>query len=207
MRIRSTAKATGFTVAGALALLALQGCGTEKAGQHTSDVGTRRAEPAQPTVCVGKQPVGSLPGPGPDVGEPDNTPLYRVLAYVEKRGEARYRTVFTGLSVDEAHQATDVYRIPSEAFDADICGAAEKGVTVRLHDTDVTKRELDDLTERIGADMNRWDGTFELREVGPDIRGFVRVGVDDPAKAEPVITKAYGKKHIKVVHVEPAEAD
>ncbi|WP_330305939.1 MULTISPECIES: hypothetical protein [unclassified Streptomyces] len=209
MRGRSKA-ATVATIAGAVALVALQGCGTETGGQNVADVHTRSSKPAHPakpkapTVCVGKQPVGSLPGP--KHGDPDGTPLYRVMAYVEKRAEKHYRTVYTGLSVDQAHQATDVYRIPSEAFDADVCGAAEKGVTVRLHDTDINEKDLTALSDRISADMNRWDGTFELREVGPDVRGFVFVGVDDPAKARPVIAKAFGKKHIRVRHVGPASA-
>ncbi|WP_406475552.1 hypothetical protein [Streptomyces sp. NBC_01615] len=209
MRRRSKAS-TGATVAGAVALLVLQGCGSESDSQNVADVHTRSSKPAHPakpkapTVCVGKQPVGSLPGP--KHGETDGTPLWRVMAYVEKRADKHYRTVYTGLSVDQDHQATDVYRIPSDAFDADVCGAAEKGVTVRLHDTDINEKDLTALSDRISADMNRWDGTFELREVGPDVRGFVFVGVDDPAKARPVIAKAFGKKHIRVRHVGPASA-
>ncbi|MFF4347328.1 hypothetical protein [Streptomyces sp. NPDC001530] len=188
--------AAGAVTAGALALVALQG--------SSADAGDEKPSAAHPKVCIGTRPVKSLPGPGP---EPS---LYRVMDYVERTAKAHYPTVFTGLSVDDAEQATDVYRIPSKAFDADICGHAEKGVTIRLHDTDVAKPELDAVVDHISADMDRWDGTFELREVGEDSTGFVIVGVDDPAKAEPVIKKAYGefgRKHIKVQHVEQASAD
>ncbi|MEV7346809.1 hypothetical protein [Streptomyces sp. NPDC093544] len=193
--------ATGAAITGALALVLLQG--------SSADAGDETASAGPATVCVGTRPVGSLPGPGPEVGPPDDTPLYRVLAYIDQLAKGRYSGVYTGLSVDEDDRAADVYRIPSREFDADICGAAEKGVTVRLHDTDATEVELEALVDRIGEDMHRWDGTFSLREVGADEAGFVFVGVDDPAKAGPILREAYGafgKKYIKVHHVEQATA-
>jgi hypothetical protein len=52
--------------------------------------------------------------------------------------------------------------------------------------------------------MSRWDGTFELREVAVDERGWVSVGVDDPETAEPLVHDAFGAEHIEVVHVEQA---
>ncbi|WP_328670451.1 hypothetical protein [Streptomyces sp. NBC_00328] len=178
-RIRETA---AVVAASAVALVAVQGSSAAAGGGES------------PTVCVGTRPVGSLPGPEPS--------LFRVLAYIEKRGETRYRSVFTGLSVDEDRRTADVYRIPSRAFDADICAHAEKGVRVRVHDTDVTARRLDALVERIGGDdMSRWDDRFDLRSVGPDPSGFVHIGVDDPATADLIIKKALGKfwaKHIRV---------
>jgi hypothetical protein len=77
--------------------------------------------------------------------------------------------------------AADVRRMPSAAFDDEVCGAAVPGVTVRLHDTDVSGRTLDALSDRFGDDMHRWDGTFDLLEAAADERGFVFIGVDDPA--------------------------
>ncbi|MET7353450.1 hypothetical protein [Streptomyces mirabilis] len=62
---------------------------------------------------------------------------------------ARYAAVYTGLSVDEEDRAMDVYRMPSASFDADLCGAAEKGVTVRLHDTDANRTDLEALADRM----------------------------------------------------------
>ncbi|MGW3663854.1 hypothetical protein [Streptomyces sp. NPDC005141] len=187
--IRGTA---GVVAASAAALVAVQGS-SATAGDGGSPAADRT------TVCVGTRPVGSLPGPEPS--------LYRVQAYIERRGESRYRSVFTGLSVDEGGKTADVYRIPSGAFDADICAHAEKGVRVRIHDTDVTARRLEALTERIGDEMGRWDGRFELREVGPDPRGWVSFGVDDPATADLILKKALGKfwaKHIRVEYAESA---
>jgi hypothetical protein len=57
--------------------------------------------------------------------------------------------------------------------------------------------------------MKRWDGTFRMREVGLDERGFVQAGVDDPDKGEPLIQKAYRAKnarYIKVEYVDQASA-
>jgi hypothetical protein len=76
-------------------------------------------------------------------------------------------------------------------------------VTAAL-DTKAGKADLDALAARISADMHRWDGTFALRKVVVDSSGYVSVGVDDPEKAEPVIKRAFGEKHIKVEHVEQA---
>ncbi|MFD3837644.1 hypothetical protein ACFWWC_15450 [Streptomyces sp. NPDC058642] len=80
-------------------------------------------------------------------------------------------------------------------------------MTLRLHSTDVDRRTLDALADRISEDMYRWDGTFQLREVGVDERGFVHVGVDDPKKAEPLVEKEFGPRYIQVEHVEQAHAD
>lgn len=157
--------------------------------------------------CVGTRPVGGLPGfPGAEGGT-DDTPLYRTLAYIDLDARPRHTAVYTGLSVDESHNTLKIWRIPSADFDADICGAAEKGVRIRLYDTDVTRKHLDALADRISEDMNRWEGTFQMREVGVDERGFVHVGVDDPKKAEPLIEEEFGPRYIKVEHVEQAHAD
>ncbi|MFI9616090.1 hypothetical protein ACIHCM_31165 [Streptomyces sp. NPDC052023] len=157
------------------------------------------------------------PGTDPGVGEPtvasrcsggvSGRSLRESLVSVDRIARQRHPGVFTGLSADEGDRAADVYRVPSAAFDSDVCAAAGKGVTVRLHDTDVSRRELDDLAERIGADMHRWDGTFQLREVGVDERGWVNVGVDDPEAAEKAVLGEFGAEHIRVVRAGQASAD
>jgi hypothetical protein len=128
--------------------------------------------------------------------------MYRLAGHVDALGAGGYAAVYTGLSVNDKTQTLDVWRVPSARFDADVCGAALKGVTVRLHDSDVSRKSLDKLSDRIGDDMKRWDGTFRMREVGVNERGFVRVGVDDPDKAEPIIKKAYGAKNARYIKVE-----
>ncbi|WP_427921880.1 hypothetical protein [Streptomyces sp. cg40] len=155
--------------------------------------------------CVGTRPVDSLPH-----AYDDDSPLERVVARIDKLAHAdRYTAVYTGLSLDEDSKSVDVWRVPSAAFDAEVCGGVVKGVTVRLHGADVDRRTLDALAERIGDDMRRWDGTFQMREVGVDERGFVLVGVDDPDTARPIVEKAYGARngrYIKVEHVNQASA-
>ena len=184
-RIRSTG---GVLAASAVALVAVQGS-SGAAGGKESPVAERT------TVCVGTRPAHSLPG--------RESSLLRVTIYIDKRGASRYKSVFTSVSVDERRNTATVYRIPSEAFDADICGHAEKGVKVRIHDSDVTLRQLYAMVDRVGDDMDRWDGRFELYTVGLDGSGHVVFGVDDPATAEPVLKKAFGTfwaKHILVEH-------
>ncbi|MFE2421802.1 hypothetical protein [Streptomyces hokutonensis] len=158
--------------------------------------------------CVGTRPVDSLPHAYDDSSPLE--PLERVVARIDKLAHAhRYAAAYTGLSLDEDSKSVDVWRVSSAAFDDDVCGSVVKGVTVRLHDADLDRKTLDALAERVGDDMSRWDGTFQMREVGVDERGFVRVGVDDPDKAEPIIKKAYGAKnapYIKVGHVNQASA-
>lgn len=180
-------------VAVALTLHGLRHLGADSVAdaRPKADTGTR---------CVGTAPVDSLPEAD------DGTPLERVVTHIDKLAHSgRWSDVFTGLAVDADHHATDVWRIPSAAFDDEVCGSAVKGVTVRLHDTRVGRRTLDALADRIGDDMRRWDGTFEMREVGPDERGFVRVGVDRPDRAGPIIEKAYGERNSRYIRVEYAE--
>ncbi|WP_043455801.1 hypothetical protein [Streptomyces fulvoviolaceus] len=164
------------------------------------------AAPTGDGQCVGTQPLDTLPGFPDAEGGTDDTPFYRTLAYIDLDARPRHAAVYTGLSVDEPHDTLKIWRIPSAEFDADVCGAAEKGVKIRLYDTDVTRTHLDGLADRISEDMNRWDGTFAMREVGVDERGFVHVGVDDPKKAEPLIEEEFGPRYIKVDHVEQAYA-
>lgn len=192
----AAAGATAAVVtATALAVSAAQGSGAVTEAEP-------RSEPPRTTkTCVGTRPVGSLPGPGAEVGPPDNTPLFRVLFYIDDRGASKYSDVFTGLSVDEDQNATDVWRIPSAAFDADLCGAAEKGVTVRLHDAVVNREDVDALVKRISDDLDRWGDSshgFEIYTVGPDESGYVSVGVNDPAKARPALQKAYRDAGIEI---------
>ncbi|MDV9169664.1 hypothetical protein R6V09_05875 [Streptomyces sp. W16] len=173
--------------------------GTVSGARPKADTGVHR-------VCVGTRPVDSLPSAYDDNSPLE--PLERVVARIDKLAHAdRYAAVYTGLSLDEDSKSVDVWRVPSAAFDAEVCGSVVKGVTVRLHDADLDRKTLDALSERVGDDMSRWDGTFRMREVGVDERGFVRVGVDDPDKAEPIIKKAYGAKnapYIKVEYVDQA---
>lgn len=151
--------------------------------------------------CVGTRPVDSLPHAYDD--DSPLEPLERVVARIDKLAHAhRYAAVYTGLSLDEDSKSVDVWRVPSAAFDDEVCEGVVKGVTVRLHGTDVDRRTLDALADRLGDDMKRWDGTFQMREVGVDERGFVQVGVDDPDKAEPIIKKAYGAKNARYIEVE-----
>ncbi|MGP4009552.1 hypothetical protein [Streptomyces sp. 4N124] len=195
------------TLAAGLWIDALE-TGHTDGGLKADPAGAKGASPSGGvTECVGAQPAGSLPGlPGAPKGSSDDTPLYRTLAYIDL-AQRRHAAVFTGLSVDQRHQTANVWRIPSAALDADLCGAAEKGVTIRLHETDVNRKTLDALAGRISEDMHRWDGTFQLREVGVESEGFVHVGVDDPAKAEPILKETFGEKYIEVEHVGQIEAD
>ncbi|MGW0756444.1 hypothetical protein ACWD1Y_08145 [Streptomyces sp. NPDC002814] len=182
--------------------------GLKDGGLRADPAGAKDASPSGGvTECVGTQPSGSLPGfPGAPKGSSDDTPLYRTLAYIDL-AQRRHAAVFTGLAVDQRHQTAKVWRIPSAALDADLCGAAEKGVTIRLHDTDVNRRTLDALAGRISEDMRRWEGTFQMRTVGVDSEGFVSVGVDDPAKAEPILKETFGEKYIEVERMGQIEAD
>ncbi|WP_405733228.1 hypothetical protein OG885_19620 [Streptomyces sp. NBC_00028] len=149
--------------------------------------------------------VGTLPSPE-DGDAPEDTPLYRTLDRIDKLAAGDYADVYTGMGVDEDAHAADVWRIPDHDFDTAACDAAEKGVKLRLHPADVDRRTLDALAERIGEDMTRWDGTFQMREVGVDERGFVHVGVDDPGTATPLIEKAFGARYIRVEYVDQAYA-
>ncbi|GGJ57212.1 hypothetical protein [Streptomyces brasiliensis] len=183
-------------VAAALTVDGLRNLGADDGG------GLRKGDAG--TKCVGTRPVSSLPD-GRGV-----TAALRLVMRIDQVAPRRHPDVFTGLAVDEDDQAADVWRIPSDAFDAEICGLAVRGTTVRLHDTDVNRKTLDALSDRVVADTKRWDGTFAMREVGVDERGFVRVGVDDPDTATPLIEKAYGEenaRYIRVVHEEPAHDD
>ncbi|WP_328873087.1 hypothetical protein OHT76_24950 [Streptomyces sp. NBC_00287] len=172
-----------------------------------TDDGRNAAALPKTSQCVGTRPAPTRTDPD----SPDDTPLYRLLTHIDSLGAERHAGVFTGLSVDEEDNAADLYRIPSAALDDAVCDAAEKGVTVRMHDTDVNRKDLDALADRISEDMNRWDGTFQLREVGVDEQGWVNVGVDDPDTAEPIIHDTFGSSgeehHIRVVHVEQAHLE
>ena len=180
----------GTAVAGAvLALGALQGA---SAGAQTVEDVSSSAK-----VCAGTRPEGSLDGPA-------ETPLDRTLSQVNEMAHDRYSDVFTGLEVDEEGSDLSVHRMPSASFDAAVCATAEKGVTVRLYDTDIIEAGITALADRISEDMNRWDGTFQLREVGPDGRGHVHVGVDDPDTAEPILREAFGERNAKYIRVEYA---
>lgn len=181
--------------------------GVPRGSTSSASPSASTSSPSSPSECVGTRSEGSLPGfPGAEGGS-DDTPLYRTLAYIDLDAKRRHSDVFTGLSVDAPHNTLKVWRIPSAALDADVCGAAEKGVRIRLFGTDANRKDLDALADRISDDIKRWDGTFDMREVGVQEEGFVHVGVDDPAKAWPILKKAYGahgERYIQVEHVEQA---
>ncbi|GGZ75672.1 hypothetical protein [Streptomyces bluensis] len=213
-----TRGATGAVVT-VLALGALQGASAAGDDSESKERAASSASPAAPSkVCVGTQPEGRLPSWGPKGSYPDDTPLYRVLAYIDKTTKAKakgngngngnaYRDSFTGWSVDDANQAANVYRIPgkdADQLDADLCGAAEQGVTIRLYDTDVTEGELKKLHGRISGDMGRWKGTFMIWTVGMTSHS-VNVGVSDPEKAEPILREAYGEEAMRHVTIERSE--
>ncbi|MFJ1972947.1 hypothetical protein ACIO93_30255 [Streptomyces sp. NPDC087903] len=173
----------------------------EDPGVRTSATATPSASAGRSDTCLGRRPAPK------DGDSPDDTPLNRTIGRIDRLATGRHAAVYTGLSVDAAHHTAHVWRIPSAAFDTDVCAAAEKGVRLRLHDADTGRADLDALADRISEDMTRWDGTFVLREVAVDERGYVLVGVDDPDKARPVVEKAFGKGHIRVRHVPQAYAD
>jgi hypothetical protein len=189
----AAAATAAVTLTTTLTLNALQDSGAPSAKRPPS--------PAPASTCN-----GTRSGDGDGDGSPADAPLFRTADRIDQVVSKRYSGVFTGLSVDRTDAAADIWRIPSAAFDTAACAAAEKGVTLRLHDTDISRKRLDALAERASADMNRWNGTFRLREVGVDERGFVRIGVDDPARAVPALEEAFGTHHLEVVHVAPVEA-
>ncbi|MFF4250867.1 hypothetical protein ACFY1L_06655 [Streptomyces sp. NPDC001663] len=200
MRNRTWVASAGATVALVVAtglyVQALETGHTD--GGLRADPGRVRSAPTDRT-CVGTRPVDSLPD------RDDGTPLMRVVVHIDELAQKKYSDVYTGLSVAEDDSAADVWRMPSAALDDEVCGSAVKGVTVRLHDTDVNGKTLAALSDRIGDDMKRWDGTFQMREVGVDEHGFVHVGVDDPGKAEPILKKAYGEHNGRYIRVEYAD--
>ncbi|EMF52782.1 MULTISPECIES: hypothetical protein [Streptomyces] len=189
----------GTTVAVAVAVLALGGL-----QGSTADAQTVEAVSSPSTTCHGAQPKGGSTGHSGDGVPEDDTPLYRTLDHVDKLVTGRYAAHYTGLVLAEDEVSLDIYRIPSQPFDTAVCDAAEKGVTVRLHDRDINERDLNALLDRVSEDMTRWDGTFDLREVGLDGTGRVQIGVDDPGKAEPILRKAYGDHNAKHLVVEYA---
>jgi hypothetical protein len=89
--------------------------------------------PGPSRTCVGARPVRGLPTLD------DNSPMYRVADHIDKLAAGGYTAVYTGMAVNNETQTLDVWRIPSARFDADVCGAALKGVTVRLHDPDTAR--------------------------------------------------------------------
>lgn len=193
---RRTRARTGTAAAVIGAVVALGGLQGSTAGAQTvEDVST----PSR--TCHGQQPNGSRAG----LGAPEeNTPLERTLRHVDKLAQGRHSAVFTGLVLDEDEVSMDIYRIPSKLFDTAVCEAAEKGVTLRLHDRDINEKDLHALVDLMSEDMNRWDGTFTMREVGPDGTGYLHVGVDDPETAEPILRKFLGERNAKYLRVEYA---
>ncbi|MFF5358152.1 hypothetical protein ACFY4I_01930 [Streptomyces scabiei] len=188
----------GRIAAVAIAVLALGGLQGSTAGAQT--VG---AVPAATATCHGTRPEGSrTERAGADTV--DDTPLERTLTRLEKLATGSHADAYAGLVVDEDTASADLYRIPSGAFDKAACDAAERGVTLRIHDHDINERDLTVLLDRISEDMTRWDGTFELREVGLDGTGRIVIGVDDPATAEPILRAAFGEHNAKYLVVEYA---
>ncbi|MFM9692182.1 hypothetical protein [Streptomyces europaeiscabiei] len=189
----------GMIAAVAVAVLALGGLQGSTAGAQNVEVVSTPS-----STCHGTQPKGGITGQAGDGVPEDDTPLYRTLGYVDKLVTGRYSAIYTGLGLDEDEASVDIYRIPSEPFDTAVCDAAEKGVTIRLHDRDINEKDLTTLLDRISEDMNRWDGTFNMREAGLDGTGHLVIGVDDPDTAEPILRKALGERNAKYLRVEYA---
>ncbi|UUU32477.1 hypothetical protein JIX56_22645 [Streptomyces sp. CA-210063] len=190
---RRTRAGNGTAVAVLTAVVALGNLqGSTADAQTVEDVST----PSR--TCQGKQPHGSVAGRG---APEENTPLERTLTHVDKLAHGRHSAVFTDLVLDEDEVSLDIYRIPSEPFDTAVCDAAEKGVTLRLHDRDINEKDLNTLLDLISEDMSRWDGTFTMRQVGLDGTGYIEIGVDDPGTAEPILRKAYGERNAKYLRV------
>ncbi len=194
-RTRSRGGAAAAVLGSLVVLGGIQGSAADAQTVEVASTPTR--------TCHGTQPKGSLAGHARD-GVPEDTPLERTLSYVDELVAGRHAPIYTGMVLDEDSTSLDVYRIPSPPFDKAVCEAAEKGVTVRLHDRDINEKDLNTLLDRVSEDMNRWDGTFALREVGLDGTGFVHVGVDDPETAEPILHEAYGERNAKYLRVEYA---
>lgn len=187
------------TTAAVTAVLALGALGGSSAGAAAEDV--------RPTAATGKACVGKRQA------EDAASSLNRMLSQVQRTGQGRYSDIYSGVVVSEDGGTADVYRVPSKAsgskasgsqaseskeFDAQLCAAAERGVTVRLHDTVMNAKDAKALADRIGKDMDRWKGTFRMQTVGPEPEGYVLVGVDDPVKARPILEKAFGKENLRV---------
>lgn len=205
MDTRRITRGSAGAVTVVLALGALQGASAAGADGESVRGGASADKPSK--VCVGTQPEGKLPRWGPKGSRPDDTPLYRVLAYIDKTAKG-YRSIFTGWAVDDESRAADVYRIPgkeADRLDADLCGAAEKGVTVRLYDTDITERRLKALVDRVSGDMDRWKGTFMIWSVGMSSGATVGIGVSDAEKAEPILREAYGEEAMRHIEIEEEE--
>ncbi|MGW0844863.1 hypothetical protein ACWD26_32970 [Streptomyces sp. NPDC002787] len=133
----------GAIAAVAVAVLALGGLQGSTAGAQTVE-----AVSSPSTTCHGTQPKGGGTGDSGDGGPEDDTPMYRTLGHVGKLVTGRYAAVHTGLVLDEDEASVDIYRIPSKPFDTAVCEAAEKGVTVRLHDRDINENDLNALLDR-----------------------------------------------------------
>jgi len=172
------------TTAAVTAVLALGALGGSSAGAAAEDV--------RPTAATGKACVGKRQA------EDAASSLNRMLGHVQQTGQDRYSDIYSGVVVSEDGGIADVYRMPSAEFDAQLCAAAERGVTVRLHDTAMNAKDAKALADRIGKDMDRWKGTFRMQAVGPEPEGYVLIGVDDPEKARPILEKAFGKENLRV---------
>ena len=160
----------------------------------------------------GASVTASVSTPAPQetagMGSPwvDGSAVQQAVARVGKlAASSRYGKYYTGVEIDMETQRVDVYRIPSEAFDAALCEGVPGKVRLRLHDTTASSKQIDALARRITDDWHRWDGKFDLRSVGPDERGHVVCRVDDPKTAEPLLRKAYGAL-VKVEHAEQVQA-
>ncbi|KRD22759.1 MULTISPECIES: hypothetical protein [unclassified Streptomyces] len=101
-------------------------------GLQGSTVGAQTVEAVSSpsTTCHGTQPKGGGTGDSGIGGPEDDTPMYRTLV------------------LDEDEASPDVYRILSKPFDTAVREAAEKGVTVRLHDRDSNEKDLSALMVR-----------------------------------------------------------
>ena len=185
--------------------------------------GLLASAPGNDTARGATRAGSDCPGPGASVtasvstpapqetagmGSPwvDGSAVQQAVARVGKlAASSRYGKYYTGVEIDMETQRVDVYRIPSETFDAALCEGVPGKVRLRLHDTTASSKQIDALAKRITDDWHRWDGEFDLRSVAPDERGHVVCRVDDPKAAEPLLRKAYGAL-VKVEHAEQVQA-
>ncbi|MFJ5261615.1 hypothetical protein ACIQAC_14255 [Streptomyces sp. NPDC088387] len=196
MRHRPNSRRTLALSCAALALAALPGCRTQNAGVEFAPA----TEPSE--QCVGSRPAGSLPGR--DAADAEGDPAFPTYVHIDTTLRERHSDVYTGVEAGDDVTVLDVYRIPSAAFDKDVCGSAEKGVTVRLHNTDINRERLEALAERVTDESDRWESTFRIASIGADAKGYVLVGVDEPHLALPVLEREFGAGHIRVEREERA---
>jgi len=119
--------------------------------------------------------------------------LEAVLSRISQEGPARFADSYAGLEVEPEQVQAVVYRVPSAAFDAFVRAVAGNACVV-VRDAVHTAAELGRFVERIGSDLEYWQGRgVRISSVGPIHDGSgVRVGTPDVMLAEVELPKRYG---------------